>query len=155
LIHLDTNVAIALLNNRPTQVRQRFDEALLTGIPQGISVVVYHELMYGAAASQRRKQNEEKIAIFIASARLNLIPLEEEDALEAADIRAHLKLQGTPIGPYDVLIAAQARRVGTTLITANTREFTRVPGLMVVDWAICDPVAGCTRAAQSDSFDLS
>lgn len=91
--------------------------------------------MYGAAASERRKANEDKIAIFIASARLNLPPFEVEDAREAAAIRADLKRAGALIGPYDVLIAAQARRAGTTLVTANTREFDRVPGLSVVDWA--------------------
>jgi tRNA(fMet)-specific endonuclease VapC len=64
------------------------------------------------------------------------VPFEAGDAIEAADIRAHLKREATPIGPYDVLIATQARRAGTTLITANTREFARVPGLTVLDWAM-------------------
>ena len=103
--------------------------------PLAMSIIVYHELMYGAAASQRPKVNEDKIALFIASARLALLPFEEGDAREAADIRATLKLSGMPIGPYDILIAAQARRAGATLITANTNEFARVPGLMLIDWA--------------------
>jgi tRNA(fMet)-specific endonuclease VapC len=64
-----------------------------------------------------------------------LLPFEAGDATEAADIRAQLRRSARPIGPYDVLIAAQARRAGATLITANTREFARVPGLTVVDWA--------------------
>jgi tRNA(fMet)-specific endonuclease VapC len=103
--------------------------------PFGLSMVVYHELMYGAAASRRRKENEDKIALFIASGGFVLLPFEAADASEAADIRAHLKRTAKPIGPYDVLIAAQARRAGTTLVTANTREFERVPGLIVADWA--------------------
>jgi tRNA(fMet)-specific endonuclease VapC len=135
VIHLDANVAIALLNGRQPQVRARFDAALGAGTPLALSIIVFHELMYGAAASERRKANEDKIAIFIASARLNLLPFEAEDAREAAAIRADLKRAGAPIGPYDVLIAAQARRAGTTLVTANTREFDRVPGLSVVDWS--------------------
>jgi tRNA(fMet)-specific endonuclease VapC len=135
VIHLDTNVAIALLNDRQPQVRARFDAALAAHAPLALSIVVYHELMYGAAASERREANENKIAIFIASGRLSLLHFETEDACEAADIRAHLKRIGAPIGPYDVLIAAQARRAGTTLVTANAREFARVPGLIVVDWA--------------------
>ena len=57
-----------------------------------------------------------------------------EDAHEAGDIRALLERAGTPIGPYDILIAAQARRRGATLVTANTREFARVPGLKTEDW---------------------
>jgi len=92
-------------------------------------------LMYGAAASERREPNENKIAVLISSGRLSLLPFDAGDAREAADIRAHLRQAGSRIGPYDVLIAAQARRAGTTLVTANTGEFERVPGLLVVDWA--------------------
>ena len=133
MIHLDTNVAIALLNDRQPQVRARFDAARTAGAPLGLSIIVYHELMYGAAASERRKANEDKIALFIAAGAL--LPFGAADAGEAADIRAHLKRLATPIGPYDVLIAAQARRAGSTLVTTNRREFERVPGLMVTDWA--------------------
>ena len=64
-----------------------------------------------------------------------VLPFDAEDAAHAGDIRAHLERKGTPIGPYDYLIAAQARRRGATLVTANRREFERVPGLMVADWA--------------------
>lgn len=96
--------------------------------------MVYCELQYGAAASSQRKINEDRIALLISGDGLELIPFEEADAREVADIRAYLRKQATPIGPYDLLIAAQARRVGATLVTANTREFTRVPGLLVVDW---------------------
>jgi tRNA(fMet)-specific endonuclease VapC len=135
MIHLDTNVAIALLNGRPHQVRTHFDAARNAGSPIGLSTIVYHELMYGAAASARRRANEEKIALFIASGRIVLINFNEADAGEAADIRAYLRRQDIPIGSYDVLIAAQARRAGTMLVTANTAEFTRVPGLQVIDWA--------------------
>ena len=135
MIHLDTNVAIALLNNRQPQVRARFDAALAAAVPLAMSVIVYHELMFGAANSAHRQANEDKVAIFIAAGALGLLALAEDDAREAADIRAHLKRQGTPIDPYDVLIAAQARRSGATLVTANTSEFERVPGLVVVNWA--------------------
>lgn len=135
MIHLDTNVAIALLNGQPNQVRTYFDAARDAEIPIGLSSIVYHELMYGAAASARRNANEEKIALFIASGRIALLTFDDADAGEAADIRAFLRRQGTPIGPYDVLIAAQARRAGTMLVTANTGEFARVPGLQVVDWS--------------------
>jgi len=135
MIHLDTNVAIALLNGRSQQVRAHFDAARVAGSPIGLSSIVYHELMYGAAASARRRANEDKVALFIVSGGIALINFNEADAGEAADIRAYLKRQGTPIGAYDVLIAAQARRAGTMLVTANTGEFTRVPGLQVLDWA--------------------
>jgi len=63
-----------------------------------------------------------------------VLPFEVEDASHAADIRAELEKAGTPIGPYDSLIAAQARRRGAALVTLNSREFERVPGLLVVNW---------------------
>jgi len=139
MIHLDTNVAIALLNNRQPKVRASFDAALAAAAPLAMSVVVYHELMFGAANSAHQQANEDKAAIFIAVGGIALLAFTEDDAREAAAIRAHLKrqgkLQGTPIGPYDVMIAAQARRSGATLVTANTSEFERVPGLAVVNWA--------------------
>jgi tRNA(fMet)-specific endonuclease VapC len=134
MIHLDTNVAIALLNNRQPQIRVRFDSARAT-TALGMSIIVYHELMYGAANSARKQENQEKVSVFVAAGNFILLDLAEQDAREAADIRAHLKRQGQPIGPYDVLIAAQARRTGSTLVTANTTEFQRVPGLIVADWS--------------------
>jgi tRNA(fMet)-specific endonuclease VapC len=134
VIHLDANAAIALLNERPPSVRARYDDACASGSVFALSIVVYHELMYGAAASARRRDNEEKIALFIGAGGFSLLPFEDGDAREAADIRAHLRRAGTPIGPY-VFIAAQARRRGAVLATANSREFERVPGLCVVDWA--------------------
>jgi tRNA(fMet)-specific endonuclease VapC len=54
----------------------------------------------------------------------------------AGDLRARLEASGTMIGPYDLLIAAQALRTGTTLVTANTSEFARVPGLVWEDWSV-------------------
>ena len=135
MIHLDANVAIALLNERGKAVREKFDAARAAGTSLCLSMIVYHELMYGAAHSERRKANEDKIALFIASGGLRLLPFEEADACEAADIRAYLRRLAKPIGPYDALIAAQARRTGAPLVTANGREFERVPRLVVVDWA--------------------
>jgi tRNA(fMet)-specific endonuclease VapC len=134
MIHLDTNVAIALLNARPPIVRDKFDAARAAGVSLFMSSIVLHELMFGAAASQRRKGDEEKIAMLVASG-IEIMPFDADDAGHAGDIRAYLKRAGTPIGPYDVLIAGQARRHGATLITANGREFMRVPGLSVTDWA--------------------
>ena len=136
MIHLDTNAAIALLNGSPPAVRAKFDAAKAAGTPIGLSMIVYHELTYGAAHSEKRRQNEEAVALFLVGCGLALLPFEEEDAREAADIRAHLRRLATPIGPYDVLIAAQARRAGAVLVTANGREFARVPGLIVTDWTV-------------------
>jgi tRNA(fMet)-specific endonuclease VapC len=67
---------------------------------------------------------------------IEVLPFEPADAEEAGDIRAALERAGTPIGPYDVLVAAQARRRDALLVTANEREFARVPGLKLEDWAM-------------------
>lgn len=136
MIHLDTNVAIALLNQNQPKIRAHFDYTLSTKTAIAMSTLVYFELMYGAANSQKRIANEHKIALFISASRLRLVDFGDADANEAADLRAHLKVGGAPIGPYDLLIAAQARRAQATLITANTSEFGRVPGLSVVDWSV-------------------
>ena len=136
MIQLDTNVAIALLNQNQPKVRAHFDAALSAKTSIAMSTLVYFELMFGAANSQKRAANEHKIALFISASRLQLVEFIDVDATEAANLRAHLKSSGTPIGPYDLLIAAQARRCGATLITANTSEFNRVPGLVVVDWSV-------------------
>lgn len=101
-----------------------------------MSVIVFHELMYGAANSKRPIHNEEKVALFISSGDINILPFDTKNAAIAGSIRAKLRQAGALIGPYDLQIAAQTIKAGATLITANTREFNRIPGLTVVDWAI-------------------
>ncbi len=92
------------------------------------------ELWYGIANSRRQQHSIETLAGFLAGP-IQVLNFDADDAREAGDIRAALAQAGTPIGPYDVLIAAQARRRGATLVTANAREFARVPGLKTEDWA--------------------
>ena len=92
------------------------------------------ELDYGIAKSDRAEQARVLLDGFL-SAGIGQPSFDAEDAREAADIRAFLERQGTPIGPFDYLVAAQARRRGAALVTLNRREFERVPGLMVTDWA--------------------
>lgn len=65
---------------------------------------------------------------------ISTVEFDPDDAIEAGSVRATLEAAGTPIGPYDVLIAAQALRRGATLITANIGEFARIKGLIVEDW---------------------
>jgi len=76
VIHLDTNAAIALLNDRQPAVHTRFDEARAAHTPLALSIVVHHELMVGAAASKRRRENEQKIALFVATGGLDIPPFE-------------------------------------------------------------------------------
>src|SRR5271170_5591495 len=135
MICLDTNVVVAAINRRTPEVRRRLEAAIAGGAPVGIPTVVLFEMCYGIAKSARPRENA---AILTAFLTLDVIlwPFEPEDAEEAGDIRAELERGGAPIGPYDVLIAAQARRRGALLVTANTGEFRRVPGLRIEDWAV-------------------
>jgi tRNA(fMet)-specific endonuclease VapC len=77
----------------------------------------------------------QRIADFLAGD-ITVLPFEPADAEEAGDIRAAMERAGAPIGPYDLLIAAQARRRAALLVTANAREFARIPGLLTEDWAV-------------------
>jgi tRNA(fMet)-specific endonuclease VapC len=135
MICLDTNAVIAVLNSRASPVRDRIESAINSGEMLAISPVVLFELHYGAAKSQRPERNAQRIADFLAGA-IAVLPFEPEDAEEAGRVRALLERMGTPIGPYDVLIAAQARRRDALLVTANQGEFARVPGLTIEDWGL-------------------
>ena len=133
MICLDTNVVIAAINLRPGSVRSRLDDVLAAGMVIGIPAVALFEMRYGAAKSDRRARSEAALDRFLTLA-VTPWPFEPEDARHAGDIRASLESQGTPVGHYDYLIAAQARSRGATLVTANRREFARVLGLVVTDW---------------------
>jgi len=132
---LDTNAVIAVLNERTPQVAERLDAELARGTRILLSTIVLYELRYGIAKSVRPEQSAAILDGFLELP-LTIAAFEVEDSRDAGDIRAWLAKIGTPIGPYDLLIAAQARRRGATLVSANRREFERVPGLMVTNWAV-------------------
>jgi len=134
MISLDTNAVVAAINQRVPKVRARLEQALMDGVVVGIPAIVLYELWYGIKKSVRPEENIARLSTFLA---LDVTPwpFDAEDAREAGEIRATLDRSGTPIGPYDILIAAQARRLGALLVTANKREFARVPGLKTEDWA--------------------
>jgi len=133
MICLDTNAVIAAINLREPRIRPRLERALSNRVTVGISAIVLCELWYGIWNSARPQANKAELAVFLKLG-VTLWPFEPEDAEDAGDIRASLGRAGTPIGPYDILIAAQARRRNAILITANAREFARVPGLRTEDW---------------------
>jgi tRNA(fMet)-specific endonuclease VapC len=133
MICLDTSIAIYVINRRVPAVRFRLAEQLRLGTEIGFSVIALFELRYGHARSDRRAEADRLLAEFLAPG-IVVLPFDEEDAAHAGHIRADLERKGTPIGSFDYLIAAQARRRGATLVTANAREFARVPGLLVADW---------------------
>ena len=133
MICLDTNVVISIVNGRSSSLRHRLGEQMRAGTPVALSVIALFEMRYGFAKSARRDHNEYLLERFLGLG-VDVLPFDAEDAGHAGDIRADLERKGTPIGPFDYLIAAQARRRGATLVTANFREFARVPGLLVADW---------------------
>ena len=130
---LDTNTVVALLRNKPAQVRDRYRQAQASGDYLALSSVVLFELWYGVAKSSQVPENTERLKILL-SGDLDLLDFDDEDARTAGQIRAALERAGTPIGAYDLLIAGQALRRGLTVVTANTGEFGRVAGLSWQDW---------------------
>ncbi len=115
-------------------MRSRFKQALAAGAVLCVSTVVLHELWYGVAKSARRDYNTERVQMFL-SGPVHILPFDDADARAVGEVRAELERVGSQIGAYDALIAAQAVRRGITLVTANTREFDRVDGLLWEDWS--------------------
>jgi tRNA(fMet)-specific endonuclease VapC len=121
---------IGLLNRSSAKLEAKVRQLPASEI--GISAIVAHELYYGAYKSQRASENVERLGLV----RLETVSLDREDAAAAGRIRAALAKLGTPIGPYDVLIAGQALARGLTLVTNNVREFQRIEDLKLEDWSV-------------------
>lgn len=131
---LDTNVCVVYLNGRSSSVRDR----LLATSTEDMAVcsVVKAELFYGAFRSNHPQRTLERQQAFLSQ--FVSLPFQDEDALLAVHIRAQLAKTGTPIGSYDLQIAAIALANDLTLVTHNTREFERVEGLQIEDWEVPD-----------------
>ena len=130
---LDTSICIFLLNQR-----EGFRRIVrhLDGLGRGqvcISAVTVAELESGAAASQRQGDNFARLERFLLE--FEVLPFDRPAARHYGPLRANLQARGKPIGPMDCLIAAHALSTDATLVTNNTREFSRVPGLEVADWS--------------------
>jgi len=126
---LDTNAVISLINQSDDSVARVVERHRRVDVVT--SSIVIHELCFGAYKSSAVASNLR----LIERLELTVLPFEPEDAREAGRLRALLAMRGTPIGPYDVLIAGQALRRGLVVVTANVREFARVPGLVCEDWS--------------------
>jgi tRNA(fMet)-specific endonuclease VapC len=132
---LDTNICIALINGSSAKVRGRAAQATLRGVILATSSIVAHELWYGIAKSGRPVQNANRLTAFLSRA-VTVLDYSTKDAQAAGEIRAQLERQGKRIGEYDTLISGQAFARNLILVTANTREFQRVTGLVVEDWLV-------------------
>ena len=131
---LDTNVCIALINQRPAFVRKHLDRELGQGSEAYVSSVVVFELWYGVSKSQHREMNTNLLAGFL-SGPVRRLMFDDEDARFAGDLRAELETIGRPVGQYDLLLAGQALRHKMTLVTANVKEFGRIKKLAWEDWS--------------------
>ena len=127
---LDTNICIFTIKNKPDTVRQAFDQHYAQVC---VSTVTAMELIYGAEKSAAPARNQSVVEGFLA--RLDVLDYDEAAAASTGQLRAELARTGTPIGPYDAMIAGHARSRGLIVVTNNTREFSRVPGLRLEDWA--------------------
>jgi len=130
MVLLDTNVCIRILNGSSPRVAA----VLRATTPSQVRLcsIVKAELLYGARHSKRVSENLNLLQKFFEP--LISLPFNDRCAEEAAFIRLDLQRSGRPVGPNDLLIAATARAHDLALVTHNTREFSRVPGLRVEDW---------------------
>ena len=128
---LDTNICIFAIKKRPANVLSHLQAHKPAEIC--ISSITYAELCYGVEKSQAQARNRLALTLFLSA--INILPFDENAALEYGRVRAALEQNGTPIGPLDTQIAAHAKALGMTLVTNNTREFQRVDGLTIEDWA--------------------
>ena len=126
---LDTNIVSAVVKDPDGTLAKR-----LSAMPRsefGISIIVACELRYGAIRKGSPRLNSQLEAILEG---VDILPLEEQTDRHYGQIRTELERIGRPIGRNDLLIAAHARALAATLITHNTNEFSRVPGLAIEDW---------------------
>lgn len=128
---LDTNICIYVIKRRPASVLEALLRHEQAGV--GVSIVTVCELAYGAAKSGSAR-NQAALQQFLEP--LELADFDRAAAAAYAGIRAQLEAAGKPIGPLDTLIAGHALSLGATLVSNNTREFDRVAGLKVVNWAL-------------------
>ena len=129
---LDTNICIYVMKNTYNSLTER----LLATNPDDVAVsaITVYELEYGAAKSNWGERTRENMRIFLSP--FAILPFDSKDAIVAGQIRAHLASRGDLIGPYDIQIAAQGIARDLTVVTHNTNEFSRVPGLKLNDWVI-------------------
>jgi tRNA(fMet)-specific endonuclease VapC len=125
---LDANAVIGLLSNTASKLARRARREKPGDL--AISAIVAHQLFYGAFKSQRTDRN----VALVDALQFVVLEFDKEDARQAGWVRAFLADKGTPIGPYDVLIAGQAMARNMILVTHDSREFRRVPRLRIEDW---------------------
>jgi tRNA(fMet)-specific endonuclease VapC len=128
---LDTDTSSYIMKRSNAQVLKKLQRVLIADVC--ISAISRCELMYGVEVSPRRRQDLAALDAYLRH--VAVLDFPSDAAQDYAVIRADLKKLGTMIGANDLLIAAHARCLGLTLVTNNEREFSRVQGLTVENWA--------------------
>ena len=128
---LDTNICIYAIKHKPERVLTRLQEHDPEEIC--ISSVTYAELVHGVEKSKAVEKN--RIALALLLANIEIMKVDSLAAESYGKIRAELEKSGTPIGPLDTMIAGHAQSLGFTVVTNNTKEFKRVSGLKIENWA--------------------
>lgn len=131
---LDTNVCIAAMRGNPMVI-----QALAALSPEdcAVSMVSVFELFAGVFRCNDPQGERQKVSNFLKP--FHLLPFDWDSALKTAEIRCQLEQAGNKIGPYDLQLSGQALSLDLTLVTHNTREFTRVTGLRLEDWEAEEP----------------
>ena len=127
---LDTNICIYLIKQHPPSALERFLSHPVGDI--GISSITVAELDYGVSKSRHATKNRLALSQFLSP--LEVASFARDAAAAYGRLRATLEQKGLPIGSMDLLIAAHALSLGVRLVTNNTREFRRIPGLRVENW---------------------
>ena len=127
---IDTNICIYIMNKRPATVIEKFKTMEPGEIC--ISSITVSELQYGVAKSTRKGENSKRLSSFLLP--FEILPYDEKAAAVYGDIRSQLEQSGQTIGPLDLLIGAHALSLDLTIITNNTKEFSRIDRLDVEDW---------------------
>jgi tRNA(fMet)-specific endonuclease VapC len=127
---LDTDTCIAIIKGKPASVLKKLCGKSVGQV--GISSITLGELAFGAAKSGRRDEAHSALAEFLLA--LEIASFDAEAAASCGQVRAWLEKRGTPIGPLDTLIGAHATALDVTLVTHNTREFSRIDTLRLEDW---------------------
>ena len=128
---LDTNICIYLIKKKPPQVIKRLQKIDISDI--AISSITFSELYYGVEKSLQKMRNKLALTEFLAP--LEVLPYDDTAAVKYGNVRWDLEREGKVIGPLDMLIAAHALSLNLILVTNNEKEFKRVLGLRVENWA--------------------
>lgn len=128
---LDTNICIYIIKRKPIEVFAKLRELTIGSV--GISSITLAELHYGIEKSLFPDKNREALEKFLTP--IEIIDFGFDASNEYGKIRAELERKGTPIGPFDMLIAAHAKCLNVILVTNNEREFERIAGLKIENWS--------------------